>query len=65
MYFKAVIDVLNYSKTLEGADKDNINRKISSLNEQLNSWSTKFTSLVDVEDVKKQVKELDNHISIQ
>lgn len=65
VYFKAVIEVLNYSKTLEGADKDNINRKILSLNEQLNSWSTKFTSLVDVEDVKKQVKELDNHISIQ
>ncbi|NBA78298.1 hypothetical protein GOQ04_22255 [Emticicia sp. ODNR4P] len=65
VYFKSVIEVLNYSKTLEGADKDSIDRKISSLNDQLNSWSTKFTSLVDVDDVKKQVKELNKHLSIQ
>jgi hypothetical protein len=64
-YLKSVIEVLNYSKSLDGADKEKIEKKVSALNEQLSSWSIKFTSLVDVDDVKKQVKELNRQLSIQ
>jgi len=63
-YLKSVIDVLNYSKSLNGSDQAKIDKKIASLKEQLDSWSVKFVSLVDIDDVKKQVKQLSNELSL-
>jgi hypothetical protein len=60
-YLQSIIDVLNKSKSLEKADKDKIDQKIASLKASLGIWSTKFRSLVDVDDVKKQVKSVSNH----
>lgn len=64
-YLKSVIEVLHYSKSLPGADKEKIDKKMDTLKDQLSSWSVKFVSLVDVDDVKKQVREVNRQLSMQ
>ncbi|HEV7333164.1 MAG TPA: hypothetical protein VGN63_19165 [Flavisolibacter sp.] len=63
-YLQSIIAVLEYSKSLPGADKDKVDKKVASLLKQLDTWSSKFVSLVDVDDVKKQVKDLSSVLSI-